>query len=59
MKIRNLLVLFVSILVTSCVFTEELYINKDGSGSYAFRMDMSKMMEAMGEMGSENDSIQK
>lgn len=59
MKIKNLLVLFLSVLLTSCIFTEELYIKKDGSGSYAFKMDMSKMMEAMGEMGSENDSIEK
>ncbi|NNC69923.1 MAG: hypothetical protein HKN90_03775 [Flavobacteriaceae bacterium] len=59
MKIKNLLLFLVSITFVSCVFTEELYIKKDGSGSYAFKMDMSKMLVAMNDMGSENDSIKK
>ncbi len=59
MNIKNLLLLFLSVVLTSCVFTEELHIKEDGSGSYAFRMDMSKMMEAMGNMGQENDSLKK
>lgn len=59
MKIKNLLLLLVSISLISCVFTEELHIKKNGSGSYAFKMDMSKMLVAMNDMGSENDSIQK
>lgn len=61
MKIKNLLILFVSVItLSSCAFTEEIHIKNDGSGSYAFKMDMGKMMEAMGEMGSQdNDSIKK
>lgn len=59
MKIKNILLFLVSITLISCVFTEELHIKKNGSGSYAFKMDMSKMMVAMNEMGSENDSIKK
>lgn len=59
MNIKNLLLLFITALLTSCVFTEELHIKKDGSGSYAFKMDMSKMMEAMNDMGKKNDSVKK
>ena len=32
------------------MFTEELSVNNDGSGTYAFKMDMSQMMESMKEM---------
>ena len=60
MKIKNLLILFISIITfTSCVFTEEIHVKNDGSGSYAMKMDLSKMMEAMGDLGSQNDSIKK
>ena len=59
MKIKYLLLIFLAITVASCVFTEEITIKNDGSGSYAFKMDMSKMMAAMDEMGAENDSIKK
>jgi hypothetical protein len=38
------------------VFTEELHIKNDGSGSYAFDMDMSQMMESMKGM-SQKDSL--
>ncbi len=58
MKIIKPIILFLSsILLLSCVFTEELYLNNDGSGSYAFKMDMSEMMESMKGM-SDKDSIQ-
>jgi len=57
MNIKKILILFVtSVVLISCVFTEELHINNDGSGSYAFNMDMSQMMESMKEM-SEKDSL--
>ena len=57
MKFKSLL-LFLGLLtsLTSCMFTEELSINNDGSGTYAFKMDMSQMMESMKEM-SNKDSI--
>jgi hypothetical protein len=57
MKIKSLL-LFISItlLLTGCMFTEEIYINNDGSGKYAFKIDMSEMMKSMGEM-SPKDSL--
>ncbi len=58
MKIKNLLLVFITIIITSCVFTEEIHVKKDGSGTYAFKMNMSKMMEAMGDM-KQNDSIKK
>lgn len=46
--------------LVSCVFTEELYIKNDGSGTYAFKMDLSKMLVAMNEMGaSDTDTIKK
>ncbi|HIP49313.1 MAG TPA: hypothetical protein EYG92_10165 [Lutibacter sp.] len=57
-KIAYLLILFISISFTSCQFTEEITLNKNGSGQYKLNMDMSAMMGAMSEMG-ENDSIKK
>jgi hypothetical protein len=57
MNIKKILILFVtSVVLISCVFTEELHIKNDGSGSYAFNMDMSQMMESMKGM-SEKDSL--
>ena len=57
MKFKSFL-LFLGFLtsLTSCMFTEELSVNNDGSGTYAFKMDMSQMMESMKEM-SNKDSI--
>jgi hypothetical protein len=45
-------------LLTSCQFTEEITLNKDGSGIYKLNMDMSTMMGAMKGMN-QNDSIKK
>ncbi len=59
MRFKHVIFLFLTVLLVSCVFTEELHLKKNGSGSYAFKMDMSKMMLAMNEMASENDSLQK
>jgi len=57
MNIKKILILFItSAILISCVFTEELHIKNDGSGSYAFDMDMSQMMESMKGM-SEKDSL--
>jgi len=51
MKIRNLFLFIGTIfLLTSCMFTEEIYLNNDGSGNYAFNIDLSEMMKSMGEM---------
>jgi len=57
MKFKSLL-LFLGFLtsLTSCMFTEELTVNNDGSGTYAFKMDMSQMMESMKDM-SNKDSL--
>ena len=57
MKFKSL-ILFLGFLtsLTSCMFTEELSINNDGSGTYAFKMDMSQMMESMKDM-SNKDSL--
>jgi hypothetical protein len=38
------IILFGAIL-TSCTFTEKIYINEEGSGSFAIDVDMSKTME--------------
>ncbi len=58
MKIKKPILLFLSsILLVSCMFTEELYLNSDGSGTYTFKMDMSEMMESMKGM-STKDSVQ-
>ena len=57
MKFKNTLVLLtLSVVLYSCMFTEELYVKNDGSGNYSFKMDMSEMMESMKGM-SEKDSI--
>jgi len=57
MKFKNLF-LFISItfLLTSCMFTEEIYINNNGSGTYSFKVDMSEMIKSMGDM-SPKDSL--
>jgi len=57
-KAAYLLILFISITFTSCQFTEEITLNKNGSGQYKLNMNMSAMMGAMSEMG-QNDSIKK
>jgi len=58
MKTKQSIFLFLSsILLISCVFTEELHLKNDGSGTYAFKMDMSEMMESMKGM-STKDSIE-
>lgn len=36
---------------TSCQFSENIYINEDGSGKMEFSMDASEMMEMVGQMG--------
>ena len=57
MNIKKTLILLVSsIILISCVFTEEIHVKNDGSGSYAFKMDMGQMMESMKGM-SEKDSL--
>ncbi len=39
------------ILLNSCQFSENIYINEDGSGKMEFTMDASEMMEMVAEMG--------
>jgi hypothetical protein len=53
-----LLILFLGITFTSCQFTEEITLNKKGSGQYKLKVDMSPMMGVISEMG-KNDSIKK
>ncbi|WP_460219836.1 hypothetical protein [Psychroserpens sp. MEBiC05023] len=40
-----------TLMLTSCQFSENIYINEDGSGTMEFSMDASEMMEMVGEMG--------
>lgn len=40
-----------TMLLTSCQFSENIYINEDGSGSMKFSMDASEMMEMVSQMG--------
>jgi hypothetical protein len=37
--------------LTSCQFSENIYINEDGSGTMEFSMDASEMMEMVAQMG--------
>ncbi|HBK71081.1 MAG TPA: hypothetical protein DDZ39_05385 [Flavobacteriaceae bacterium] len=54
MKIKNLVVLFVAILIlNSCEIVQEINFNEDGSGKYNLGFDMSEMMK-MG--GTKSDS---
>lgn len=54
-KLQFLLITLVVILFTSCQFTEEITINKDGSGKYNLNVDMGGMMSSMSGL-KENDS---
>ena len=57
MKIKHFIISFaISVVFISCAFTEEIYLNNDGSGSYTFKMDMGEMMESMKGMSS-RDSV--
>ncbi len=59
MKTKTLfLFIGVVLLLTSCMFTEEIYINKNGSGNYAFKIDMSEMLTSM-EGETTKDSLKK
>jgi hypothetical protein len=40
-----------ALVLTSCQFSENVYINEDGSGTMEFKMDASEMMEMVGQMG--------
>ncbi|UUC45667.1 hypothetical protein [Flavobacterium cerinum] len=52
-KIRFVLILAAALVMTSCNFTENVYINKDGSGKFALDIDASTMMSMMGGEGGE------
>lgn len=67
MKLSNLLLItLLSLSLTSCVdFLEELFMNKDGSGTYRFTIDASSLMELdmdqlqemMGQQGAETPEM--
>lgn len=57
-NIKTLLIVVFAIILTSCQFTEEITIHKNGSGKYKLSIDMSEMMGAMDGM-EQNDSIKK
>ena len=38
-------------MLTSCQFSENIYINEDGSGKVRFSMDASEMMDVLGQLG--------
>lgn len=41
--------------LTSCQFSENIYINEDGTGKMEFSMDASEMMKMVAEMGDSNE----
>ncbi len=55
---RFLFSLVLAIILTSCQFTEEITIHKNGSGNYKLSVDMSAMMSTMNGI-KQNDSIKK
>ncbi|MGC1474133.1 MAG: hypothetical protein WA775_16195 [Psychroserpens sp.] len=50
-NIVALIALSLSLILTSCQFSEHIYVNEDGSGTMKFSMDASEMMEMVAEMG--------
>ena len=56
-KFRLLSIIFITLFITSCQFTEEISFNKNGSGKYNLKIDMSDMLKGMS--GMKNDSLQK
>ena len=57
MQFKSILLFIVTaLMLTRCMFTEEIYINNDGSGKYALKIDMSPMMESVKDM-SVKDSL--
>lgn len=47
----TLIACVLTLTLTSCQFSENIYINEDGSGKMEFSMDASEMMQMVGEMG--------
>lgn len=57
-KLKLLLLAFTAILFTSCQFSENLYINENGSGKMEFAFDASEFMTMMGdEMMGESEEV--
>ncbi|TXD85363.1 hypothetical protein ESY86_01755 [Subsaximicrobium wynnwilliamsii] len=54
-RFLTLLVVSLSLLFTSCEFSEDVYINEDGSGSMTFSVDASAIMEMAANMGAEGE----
>nr|WP_321236002.1 hypothetical protein [uncultured Psychroserpens sp.] len=50
-KFFTLIACVLTLMLTSCQFSENIYINEDGSGKMEFTMDASEMMEMVAEMG--------
>ena len=54
-RFYNCLVLVCLLIVTSCQFSENIYINADGSGKMEFSFDGSQFMQTAGESMGETD----
>ncbi|NRR90386.1 hypothetical protein HSX10_02260 [Winogradskyella undariae] len=50
-KFFTLLSCLALMMLTSCQFSENIYVNEDGSGTVKFSMDASEMMDVLGQMG--------
>jgi len=55
MKQTLVLISFISIILSSCTFTEEITFDKDFKGTYSLGIDMSKLLELNGD--TKQDSI--
>ncbi|GGD14513.1 hypothetical protein [Flavobacterium orientale] len=57
----NSLILLIGILfcLSSCAITENLIINEDGSGKFAYDIDMSELIALAGEVGQQEESSSK
>ncbi|WP_179319152.1 hypothetical protein [Winogradskyella helgolandensis] len=50
-KVFTLLMCAVLLALSSCQFSENIYINEDGSGTVKFSMDASEMMDVLEQLG--------
>ncbi|WP_350287850.1 hypothetical protein [uncultured Croceitalea sp.] len=51
-RLRPLITIFITVMVVACNFTEEIYINDDGSGKLSINFDANELMSMAGSVDS-------
>ena len=54
---KFLVLLFVSVSLVSCQFTETMVLQEDGSGKMSLSVDLSEMMAFSGEMAQDSSMV--